>query len=126
MTGESKILAHVNSNGPKVGKYGVNVENVDEITRRAIRRALEEADIIVIDEIAPMELHSEEFKKAVKEALSSEKPLLAAIHQKSNFGFIGKIKRRDDVTLLTVTSENREALRKELLNLILHSLGNTS
>jgi len=124
-SGNSKILAHVNERGPKVGKYRVNVRNVDEMTQIAIRRALEEDDIIVIDEIAPMEIYSEEFKKAVENALNSEKPLLAVIHEKSNLDFIGKIKRRKDALLFYVTPENRDELVDKLTSLILSSLGNT-
>lgn len=125
-SGESRILSHINEKGPKVGKYGVNVENVDEMSRKAIERALKESDIIVIDEIAPMEVLSEVFRKFVLRALDSEKPLLAAIHEKSNRGFIGEIKKRKDVFLFTLTHENREKLFSEVLDLLLTHLGSIS
>jgi len=60
MTGEERILAHVNQpTGPQVSKYRVNVANVDELSELAINRALDGADFLVIDEIAPMETNSE-------------------------------------------------------------------
>ena len=105
MTGEERILAHVNqSTGPQVSKYRVNVVSVDEVSEKAIGRALREADFVVIDEIAPMEMHSEGFKRAVLLALDSPKPLLAIIHQRTRTGFIGDIKARGDVRIFEVTS----------------------
>lgn len=123
MTGDSKILAHINQKkGPKVSKYRVNVPNVDEMSKKSIQRALKEADLIVIDEIAPMEIYSKEFQKHVKKALDSQKPVLAVIHQRSQSGFIGEIKNRSDAQLFQVTQENRAKLHEELAGLILNPL----
>jgi len=115
MTGEERILAHVNQpTGPQVSKYRVNVKNVDEMSEVAIQRALGEADFIVIDEIAPMEMHSEGFKRAVQAALDSPKPLLAIIHQRTTTGFIGDIKARPDVKIFEVTLSTRVELPSRL------------
>lgn len=123
MTGESKILAHVNQkNGPKVSKYRVNVPNVDEMSRNSMNLALEEADFTIIDEIAPMEAYSEEFKQTVKRALDFPKPVLAVIHQKSKAGFIGEVKKRSDVQIFRVTKENISGLHEKLADLIMNSL----
>ena len=104
MTGEERILAHVNQrDGPQVSRYRVNVANVDKLSEAAIGRALREADFVVIDEIAPMELYSDGFGRAVREALDSPKPLLAVIHQRTRSGFIGEIKARPDVRIYEVT-----------------------
>ncbi len=119
MTNRSKILAHVNQEeGPKISKYRVNVENVDDLSESAISRALKEANVVMIDEIAPMEVFSEEFKRQVSRALSSEKPLLAVIHKRSKSGFIGKVKNRDDVEMFEVDEETRDDLPEKLTDLI--------
>lgn len=123
MTDESRVLAHINEDdGPKVSKYRVNVPNVDYISKSAISRALEEADLLVIDEIAPMETHSDEFKQQVERSLNSGKPLLAVIHKRSKRGFIGKVKGREDTKLFELNKETREDLPKKLAELILESL----
>lgn len=120
MTGEERILAHVNQReGPQVSKYRVNVANVDELSEAAIGRALQEADFVVIDEIAPMELHSQGFRRAVRAALDSPKPLLAIIHQRTTTGFIGEVKGRPDVKTFEVTPETRAALPYQLAKLIM-------
>lgn len=122
-TGESKILAHVNQDqGPKVSKYRVNVPNVDDISKTAISSALEECDVLVIDEIAPMEVYSEEFKRQVRKVLDSDKPLLAAVHRRSRSGFIGEVKNRGDTDMFEVDEKSREELPKKLTRLVWESL----
>jgi len=115
MTGEERILAHVDQrDGPQVSRYRVNVKNVDEMSEAAIGRALREADFVVIDEIAPMEMYSEGFKRAVAAALDSDKPLLAIIHQRTTTGFIGDVKARKDVKIFEVVPDNRVGLPTQL------------
>lgn len=119
MTGEERILAHVRQReGPQVSKYRVNVMNVDELSEAAIGRALREADFVVIDEIAPMETHSEGFKRWVLAALDSPKPLLGIVHQRTRTGFIGSVKARPDVQIFEITPDNREKLPAQLAGLI--------
>lgn len=115
MTSEERILAHVNQReGPQVSKYRVNVANVDEVSEKAIERAIREADFLVIDEIAPMETHSEGFKRAVLAALDSKKPVLAVVHQRTRTGFIGEVKVRDDIEIFDVTQGTRAELSGQL------------
>jgi len=113
-SGDEAMLAHVNIRGPRVGKYGVNLQAVDEMSRRAIERAISSADFLVIDEIGPMEVMSEGFRKAVLIALDSPKPLIAAVHMRTAGGFIGEVKSRSDVRLVQVSVENRKNLPDEI------------
>lgn len=124
MTGYSKILAHVDQEtGPRVSKYRVNVPNVDEMSRASIGSALEKADFIVIDEIAPMEVYSDGFKKIVESALDSPKPLLAVIHQRSKSGFIGDVKKRSDVRIFQVKRGSKIEWHEKLADLVIEALG---
>lgn len=123
MTGEERVLAHVSQpDGPQVSKYRVNLKSVDELSGAAVVRALEEADFVVIDEIAPMEIYSDGFKRAVQSALDSPKPLLAAIHQRTTSGFIGAVKARPDVKILEVTPMARTGLPEQLAELVAASI----
>lgn len=120
MTGEERVLAHANQReGPQVSKYRVNVTNVSELSEKAIGEALKEANFLVIDEIAPMEIHSEGFRKAVLAALDSLKPLLAVIHQRTRAGFMGEVKTRDDIKIFEVTQDTREELPTKLAEAVL-------
>ena len=123
MTGESRILAHVDQQiGPKVSKYRVNLENVDAMSEVAINRALQRADFVIIDEIAPMEVFSGGFNRSVLKALDSSKPVIAVVHQRSSTGFIGEIKARQDIQLLEVTPKNRANLHEQLVDLVIGAL----
>lgn len=73
-TGETGWLAHVkNKSGPKVGRYRVNLNDIEEIGAKAILNAVEKQDVIALDEIGPMELFSAKFKEASQRALDSQK-----------------------------------------------------
>ncbi len=83
-SGRRGWLAHVNQkNGPQVGKYRVNIEDLNSIGAQAITEAVEKCEAIAIDEIGPMELFSERFKGAVRKALESHKLVLAVVHWKA-------------------------------------------
>jgi nucleoside-triphosphatase len=71
-TKERGWLAHVNQKtGPQVGKYRVNLEDLNNVGVGAIISAVKDCDVVAIDEIGPMELFSEKFKQAVKDAVES-------------------------------------------------------
>ncbi|RLF00094.1 MAG: NTPase, partial [Thermoprotei archaeon] len=90
----------------------------------AIRRAVEEADVVVIDEIGPMELYSEEFKAAVAEALDSPKPVVATIHVRaSRYPFGRAVLSRGDCTLLRLTLDNRSSAPLRIVEAVLRALG---
>jgi nucleoside-triphosphatase len=108
-------LAHVNQKtGPRVGKYLVNLEDLDHVGAQAITEAVEKCDVITIDEIGPMELFSQKFKQALKQALESQKLVLAVVHGKARDPLINEVKQRGDVEIFTVTSANRENLPEML------------
>ncbi len=116
MTGKTGYLAKVGSGpGPRVGRYTVILSDLESVGVGAIRRAVREADVVVIDEIGPMELYSEEFKRAVLEALNSPKPVLATIHIRANrYPFTQQILSRRDVRLITLTLSNRDRVPREV------------
>ncbi len=110
LAGETAILAHVDIRSRyRVGRYGVDVEALERVGVPAVRNALQQGWLVVIDEIGKMELYSEAFKAAVLEALDSPIPVLATITQ-SRHPWAERIKRRADVAIIEVTRENRDAL----------------
>ena len=109
-------LAHINQkHGPQVGKYRVNLEDLDAIGAEAITEAVAQCDIIAIDEIGPMELFSEKFKQATRKALESRKPVLAVVHWKAKDRLIREAKNREDTEMFTVTQENRDKLPEAIV-----------
>lgn len=108
----------------RVEDYGVNVEAIDRIGVPAIMRAIEEADVIVIDEIGRMEVLSPNFVEAVKETFDMDKPLIITLHKKSRNPLLQDIRRRDDVRILEVTPINQSILPYKIVKLVKEELDN--
>ncbi|MFZ3060583.1 MAG: NTPase [Candidatus Methanoperedens sp.] len=115
-TGKQGILAHKQGSGPRVGSYHVNLDDLNNIGVAAIKNAMS-SELIVIDEIAPMEFKSPEFVRAVEEALNSSKNMLVVLHQKSSHPIAERIRR--DFAVYTVTVENRASLVSEIAEKII-------
>jgi nucleoside-triphosphatase len=115
LDGSSATLAHVNIRSPhRVSKYGVDTDNLDKVGVAALRRAIQECDIVVIDEIGKMELFSVAFREAVWEALESRKKLLGTIMLPSH-PWADQIKRDPRVKVLLISRTNHQQVLEELL-----------
>jgi len=78
-TEKEGVLASINlKEGPKVGKYFVNVKDIEEIAIPSLERV---ASIYFIDEIGAMELKSKRFEEMLETALSSDKNIIATLHR---------------------------------------------
>ena len=122
-SGRRGWLAHVNQkSGPQLGKYRVNMEDLDLIGAKAIADAVEKCGIIAIDEIGPMELFSKKFKEATRKALESRKPVLAVVHWKARDTLISEAKSREDSEIFTVAPENRDKLPEAMAQKMLEFL----
>jgi len=119
-TGEEGRLAHIHQRvGPKVGRYTVDVGSLERVGIAAIHHAIETKDLIVIDEVAPMELHSKAFVPAVEAALASGKALLISTHANSDHAIAHRI--RQDLKLFRVRLSNRDRLVDEIVDALLSS-----
>jgi len=113
------ILAHISiKNSRRVGRYGVNIYDLENIGVKSLSQALREDDLIIIDEIGKMEIFSDKFKDKILDCLNSEKFVLATIGIGGD-KFISKIKERKDIVLFTISIENRDRLIDRISSLIL-------
>jgi nucleoside-triphosphatase len=116
LTGNAGVLAHVNqTTGPRIGKYRVKSEDLDKLGAESILSAVKHADLIVIDEVGPMELTSHAFKDAVQAALSCGKPLLGTVHRNAQDPLVQSIRTDRAIEVIEVTNENRDMLPSVLL-----------
>ena len=116
-SGKHGWLANINQQGgPKVGKYHVNLEDLEGIGAKTITEAVEKCSVVAVDEIGPMELYSPKFKQAVKRAFDSGKPVMAVVHAKAKDPLVTQVKRRIDAQIFNVTFSDREKL-PELLTI---------
>ncbi len=113
------ILAHISiKNSRRVGRYRVNIYDLENIGVKSLSQALRDDDLIIIDEIGKMETFSDKFKDKVLDCLNSEKFVLATIGIGGD-KFISKIKERKDIVLFTINIENRDRLIDRISSLIL-------
>jgi nucleoside-triphosphatase len=118
MQNKSCILSHIDFKGHfHVGKYGVDLECVEEIGASAIKKGVKTGKTIIIDEIGKMEILSRRFRLAVLDALDSKCPVVATMLFKRQ-PFCDKIRARKDVEILEVTEENRDKLSDIVLQKI--------
>ncbi|MDH4123194.1 MAG: NTPase [Thermoplasmata archaeon] len=113
------VLAHMSVKSKfMVGKYGVDLSSLDTIGVEALKCACQDADVIVVDEVGKMEVESDSFVKAVKDAMDTDKPMILTLHKKSRNPLLQDIRRRDDVRILEVTPINRNLLPYKIIKLM--------
>ncbi len=118
-SGVTQTMASVEISSPvRVGRYGVNLEAIRIIGIAALEQAIESANLIVIDEIGKMELTVPEFQQIVTNALNSPKPVLGTMGLRLRTPFITALKHRLDVTILTLTAENRNLIFEKVCKLL--------
>jgi nucleoside-triphosphatase len=116
LDGQEVILAHININSPyRVSKYGVNIDSLDRVGVSALHNAVQQCDLVVIDEIGKMELFSADFRRAVSQMIDSGKLILGTIMLNPN-PWADAIKRQPQVNLVTVTRTNYQEVLEELLH----------
>ena len=118
LEGQEAVLAHVCISSPhQIGKYKVDIDALDRVGISALRRALTENDLIVIDEVGKMELLSPRFREVVTRAMNSGKKVLGTI-MLNHHPFADEIKRHPQAEVLLVTRDNHTEVIKKVLDWI--------
>jgi len=112
---ESKI-------GPKVGRYRVNLTDLTTVGAAGLRAAAETSEVIVVDEVGPMELVSPEFKRGVRACLDSGKPMLVVLHERFDDDLLNAL-RSSATSTFALTVENRDSAADEIASLLLKEAG---
>ena len=111
LQGKTGVLAHQSIRSTfRVGKYGVNLEDLDQI---AVPSMLPSSldQIVVVDEIGKMECFSRLFKDTLIQVLSSDNLVIGSVAIKGD-RFIQSIKKRDDVSLISISQNTRDSALK--------------
>ena len=111
VTGDEGEIAHKSIDSRlRVLGYGLNTAELERVAIPAIQHAIDNCEVIVIDEIGKFAVESEAFVNAVRNALEIDKPTLLTLHKKSRHPLLQDIRRRDDGRILEVTPVNRALL----------------
>lgn len=111
--GQTGVLAHIDFQGPRVGKYGVDVAAFEELAIPALEIGDDET-IVVVDELGKMELLSDPFCESVQNLFEDENRIVATVHLFKH-PFTERLKGRPDTELIEVTKANRDGLPEDLL-----------
>ena len=117
LVGKRGMLAHVDlRSSSRVGRYGVDIPGFEGFLA-TIPLHDTAIDLIIIDEIGKMECFSDTFTSMVRTFLDSGKAVIASVALKGS-GFIQEVKGRADVTLIEITPKNRDALLREITQMV--------
>jgi nucleoside-triphosphatase len=126
---ENGILAHIDfKSGPHVGKYGINLKDLENIGIKTLIESLsnDEIELIAIDEIGRMEMYHPDFLKIVNQIINSSKPLLATISYK-NIELLKSLKEKKGnyIINLSITPKDgikRKEYKEQIIGLIKENL----
>jgi nucleoside-triphosphatase len=122
-TGRTGQLASVESKfGPRVGKYRVNLTDLARVGAAGLESAAASSEIVVIDEVGPMELVSPEFRRAVQRCIASGKPILAVVHERLEDDLLNELRTKATATII-LSVESRNQVSEELAAALLKAVG---
>jgi nucleoside-triphosphatase len=120
-SGERTLLAHINfDKSQSVGKYGLNLNNLNEVLP-TVENFKDE--VLYLDEIGEMELKSEPFVELTRKYLDSENLCIATITSVYEDDFTREVKNRDDVTLFEIMEDNRDGVYEDVLKFLKEKSG---
>lgn len=109
LDGSHGVLAHTDIRSRfRVGRYGVNLPDIDQIAVPAMVPESETV-VVVVDEIGKMECFSALFRQTLIKVLDSANTVVGSISLKGD-AFIKAIKKRPDTLLIPVSEKNRDGL----------------
>ena len=114
ITNDTIVLASITGNGPKVGKYFVNLEGCRSAAER-LSGAVKNSDVIVCDELGPMELKSTEFIDSVMSLLDVDKKVIVVVHQKLQHPLTDQFRKKSSL-LINLDLRNRAKVNEILLD----------
>ena len=115
VTNDTNVLASISGNGPKVGKYFVTRFEGCQFAAERLDHAMKSCNIIICDEIGPMEVKSREFLESVKNLLNVDKKVIVVIHQKLRYPIIDQIRMKSEL-IINLNLQNREKINEILLH----------
>jgi nucleoside-triphosphatase len=115
--GQEAVMAHVNlrkPGRPRVGRYSVDVEAIERVGVTALRQAMRQKQIVVVDEIGKMELFCGPFKDVVLQAMNGPYTVVATAMANPN-PWVDSLKAMPNVTCWEVTAGNRDSLARQVV-----------
>src|SRR3989442_4292524 len=95
--------------GPRVGSYVVVSEDLEKIGVAGLERSMEgAANLVIVDEIGPMEMTSTSFRNSISRVLNGNKAVGATVKYGSGYPEVEKMWQKS--VHWEITKENRESI----------------
>jgi nucleoside-triphosphatase len=105
--------------GPRIGKYSVDSEDLEEIGVGALKRAAEgSADLVLVDEIGPMEMTSRPFRDPLAKLLSHQGIVIATVKYGSHYPEVERASGTAEGVSLEVLRGNRDEVMQRITSLV--------
>ena len=119
-SGSEGWLARKNGGtGPKIGSYTVVSDTLDRIGAKALETSTsDDIDLVLVDEIGPMEMTSANFRNSLSDLLNGKKMVVATVKQGSRYGEVEKTLNSGGAVLLELTRENCNSMLQQIISRI--------
>lgn len=128
LDGQEAVMAHVDLCGegrPRVSRYGVDVEAIERVGVAALRRAISEGRILMVDEIGKMELLCEPFREVVLQAVRGPSTVVATAMARPT-AWVADLQASPQVEVWEVTMGNRDGMPDRVLRWVQERAGSGS
>ena len=95
--------------GYTIGKYNVYIDKLNKYLEE-LKKRLEKYEVIIIDEIGPMEMLSPQFKELVNLTLKKPTPSIYTVHHRISNELRNKFTTKYNNILYVITRENRDGI----------------
>ncbi len=114
-SGQEDWLAKKESGtGPRVGSYIIVSDNLEQIGVSALERSINgAADLVIVDEIGPMEMTSTSFRDNISRILNGRKTVVATVKFGSRYPEVENTWRKS--LHWEITKENRESIYRRVI-----------
>ena len=114
--GQKKVFAHTDLQSIlKFDIYKYDVSVFENFGALLLEEALENGELIIMDEIGVMEKRTEKFKEFVEKCLDAPQPILGAF-QKRAVWFSDILDKRQDTKIFLIDEDNRDRIHKEIIS----------
>jgi len=113
-TNERATLSSITGRGPRMGKYFVDLDGCSFAVEK-LSKAIKDSDVIICDELGPMEFNSKEFVDCAKDMLQLDKPIIVVVHKRLQHLIIDQFRKKANF-LINVDLQNRNKAPDLLLD----------
>jgi nucleoside-triphosphatase len=118
LDGQHVLFAHTDvKSAIRVGRFGICLDSLEAVGITVLYKMMETNKLIVIDEIGLMQVHSEQFKRAVLDVLKSPLPLLGTISLQPH-PWLDQMKQQETVRLYELMHDNYDDVVRTLIVLV--------